>query len=75
MKNTEPLLVLNKMKTEVLFLRNSFKSCVVKCNPDPSGEYIKFKGLAGLKAKDGSKFVADAILTMDFITEKEYEEF
>ena len=75
MKNSEPLLVLKKMKTEVVYLRNSFKNCVVKCNPEPAEEYIKYKGLPGLKAKDGSKFVADAILTMDFITEKEYEEF
>lgn len=62
------------MGAEVVFMRYDFEDCVVKFVPSGT-RYVKFKGENEFKASNGSKVVADCLLGMDIITEKEYDEY
>ena len=66
--------LLQKMDTEVVYMRYDFEDCLVKFLPNGT-RYVKFKGENEFIATRGSKVVADCELGMDVITEKEYNEY
>ena len=61
-----------RMSVETVYLLNDFEGMAVRF--DPSGDaFVKPKGGAEFRAKDGSKVVADALLDPHEITSADYE--
>jgi len=62
-------------KGNIYFKCASDKTYVLRIENETSEFYIKVNGMAEFKVKQGSSLLTDALLQIEFITEKEYNDF
>jgi len=65
---------IGKMRTEVVYFRNTFEDAVIKSTP-LEGYLVKFKGREPFTATDSNSVVAEGILEYNEISKKEFDRF